>query len=416
MTEAATIVRLGLDGAAAPVGDREAWALGADDVAALYAAARGAGLGACLVSTCFRVELVLAGRRPAPELLAWGRERLRAARPDAPIGAFAESAGDDALRHLVRVAAGLESAVLGEAQILGQVRRARAEAEAAGALSPELRAAFGAAVRAGQWIRRMTDLGRGAASTATAAVRLAQASRGGVRRRNVVVFGGGQMGRLLLKILPAARPGSVALVSAHAPEHAGFRVVRPVDLGDVLPDADVVFTATDGPALDAAAARAAWADGRPRVVVDLGVPRNVDAAVGEIAGVALHDIDALGAVVDAGLRAREAAVPQAEALVEETLDALRDELDALRREALVTDVRRRAERVRRETVDYVCGKCSDRTCEGAAGPARCSDPELLTRTLTTRLFHDLTAGLRDRPADLDERALRRLFALDDADD
>ncbi|MDT7857825.1 hypothetical protein RQM47_14335 [Rubrivirga sp. S365] len=415
MTPEATIVRLGLDGDAAPVGDREAWALDADDTLALYAAARRDGLGACLVSTCFRVELLLADHRPAPELLAWGRARLAEARPAAPLGAFAESQGDDALRHLVRVAAGLESAVLGEAQILGQVRRARAEAEAAGVLSPPLRAAFGAAVRAGQWIRRMTDLGRGAASTATAAVRLAQAERGGVRRRNVVVFGGGQIGRLLLKVLPSARPASVTLVSAHAPEHAGFRVVRPAHIASVLPDADVVFTATDGTAFDVDAARAGWADGRARTVVDLGLPRNVEAEVGALPGVALYDIDALGAVVDAGLRAREAAVPQAEALVEETLDALRTELDSLRREALVADVRRRAERVRRETLDYVCGKCSDRTCESTTGPARCSDPDLLTRTLTTRLFHDLSAGLRDRPSSLDESALRRLFALD-ADD
>ena len=402
MTDAATIVRLGLDGAAAPVGDREAWALDADDVGAIYAAARDAGIGACLVSTCFRVELVLAGHRPAPELLAWGREHLQAARPDAPLGAFAESAGDDALRHLVRVAAGLESAVLGEPQILGQVRRARAEAEVAGALTPPLRAALAAAVRAGQWIRRMTDLGRGAASTASAAVRLAQASRGGVRRRNVVVFGGGQMGRLLLKVLPSARPGSVALVSAHAPEHDGFRVVRPADVLDALPDADVVFTATDGPALDAATARTAWADGRSRVVVDLGVPRNVEAEVGAVAGVALYDIDALGAVVDAGLQAREAAVPQAEALVEETLDALRDELDALRREPLVRALRRKAEAVRQDAVARLAPE----------GDAEAYDR--FARALTNRLLHDVTRALREGEVGVEPDALRRLFDLERA--
>ena len=400
MTPSATIVRLGLDGDAAPVGDREAWALDADDTAALYAAARDAGFGACLVSTCFRVELVLAGHRPAPELLAWGRERLRAARPAAPLAAFSESVGDDALRHLVRVAAGLESAVLGEAQILGQVRRARADAEAAGALTPTLRAALGAAVRAGQWIRRMTDLGRGAASTATAAVRLAQASRGGVRRRNVLVFGGGQMGRLLLKLMPAARPGSVALVSAHAPEHAGFRVVRPADLMAVLPDADVVFTATDGPALTAEAARAAWADGRPRTVIDLGVPRNVEPGVGHVAGVALHDIDALGAVVDAGLQAREAAVPQAEALVEETLASLREELDALRREPFVRALRRKAEAVRQDAVARLAPE----------GDAEAYDR--FARALTNRLLHDVTRALREGDVDLDADALHRLFDLD----
>ena len=412
MTPDATVVRLGLDGAAAPVGVREAWALGASDAAALYAAARADGLGACLVSTCFRVELFVAGEHLPADLLAWGRRQLEAARPDGTLAHFRTGAGDDALRHLVRVAAGLESAVLGEAQILGQVRRARAEAQAARALTPPLRAALSTAVRAGTWIRRTTGLGRGAASTASAAVRLAEAS--GLAGRHAVVVGGGQMGRLLLTLLPGARPASVTLVSAHAPQHAGFRVVRPDALAEALADADVVFTAASRLVLDADAARAVWADGRPRVVLDLGVPRNVAPEVGEIENVTVHDVDALGAVVDAGLQAREAAVPEAEGMVEQALDALRDDLAALRRERLVGDVRRRAEHVRQETLDYVCGRCTDRTCRAGDGAARCSDPDRLTRTLTNRLFHDLTAALRDRPEGLDEGALRRLFALDDA--
>jgi glutamyl-tRNA reductase len=224
------------------------------------------------------------------------------------------------------------------------------------------------------------------------------------------------MGRLLLTLLPSANPASVTLVSAHVPEHAGFRVVRPDALPAALPAADVVFTAASRSVLDADTAREAWADGRPRVILDLGVPRNVEPEVGEVAGVVLHDIDALGAVVDAGLQAREAAVPEAEAMVEEAIRALRDDLEAVRRERLVGDVRRRAERIRQETLDYVCGQCTERTCEPleAGGSARCSDPDRLTRTLTNRLFHDLTAALRDRPEGLDESALRRLFAIDDA--
>ena len=415
MTPAATIIRLGLDGDAVPVADREAWALGADDAEVLYAAARADGLGACLVSTCFRVELVVSGRWPAADLVAWGRERLADARPDAPAGVFAASEGEDAIRHLVRVAAGLESAVLGEAQILGQVRRARADAAAAGVLTPTLRLALDAAVRTGQRVRAETDLGRGAASTASAAVLLAAGSPAGLAGRDVVVVGGGQMGRLLLSLLPGHRPARLTLVSAHAPEHAGFRVVRPDALADVLPGADVVFTVANRLVLDAETARAGWADGRDRTVLDLGVPRNVAQSVAEVPGVRLRDVDALGAVVDAGLRSREAAAPQAEALVDEAMSVLHERLDALRREALVGDVRRRAEQVRQETMDYVCGKCTDRTCESDDGVARCSDPDLLTRTLTTRLFHDLTAGLRDRPADLDDDTLRRLFAVE-ADD
>ena len=418
MSRPPTIAGLWLDGDACALDAREAWALTPIEADRLYRAAREAGLGACVVSTCFRVELLVSGRRPAAELLAWGRAQLAAARPELSADAFREAQGSDALRHLLRVAAGLESAVLGEAQILGQVRRARTSAEAAGALAPELREAFDAAVRAGQWARRTTALGRGTASTASAAVQWAEGRLGGLAGRRVVVVGAGQVGRLLMERLPSARPASLTLVSAHAPVHAGFDVVRPDALPGLLPSTDALFSATDRPVLDGATAAAAWADGAPRAVADLGVPRTVETAVGRVASVALADVDALGAVVDASLAARQAAVPEVEAQLEIALEALAETMETLDREQLVADFRRRAETVRQETLAYVCDRCTDRTClpgeDPGPGPGPCSDPDGLTRTLTTRLLHDVTAALRDE-RDLDDAALRRLLALPDAD-
>ena len=202
------------------------------------------------------------------------------------------------------------------------------------------------------------------------------------------------MGRLLLGRL-ADTGAEVTLVSAHAPAHQGFAVVHPDALADALPGASVVFTATDRLALPLALARSAWADGRPRVVADLGVPRNVAPAVGRLPGVALADIDALGAVVDAGLAAREAAIPEVEAAIETALGGLRDALAGLRREALVADFRRRAEAIRQETL----------------ATTEADDLDQLSRTLTNRLLHDVTAALRSAPADDD--ALRALLSLDD---
>ena len=396
MTGAPTIAGLWLDGDASAVDAREAWALTAAEAAPIYAAARAEGFGAALISTCFRVELLLSGERSAADLLAWGHAQLAAARPGASMVAFQEAEGDVALRHLLRVAAGLESAVLGEAQILGQVRRARADAEAAGALAPALREALGAAIRTGQWARRVTDLGRGTASTATAAVQWAAEATGGLAGRHVAVIGAGQIGRLLLGHLADARVGRLTLVSAHAPPHIGFDVVRPDGLAHALPDVEVVFASTDRLALPEDVVREAWADGAARVVVDLGVPRNVDAAVGRVPGVRLADVDALGAVVDAGLAVRRAAVPEVEALIEGALGRLRERLGALVRERLVADFRRRAEAIRRETL------------AGASD----LDPDRLTRTLTTRLLHDVTAALRRVDGGVDDAALRRLLDLD----
>ena len=421
MTDALTLAGLWLDGDACAVDVREAWALTADEAGDLYAAARAEGVGLCLVSTCFRVEVLLSGRRPAADLLDWGRRQLAALRPDLSVAAFRAAEGVESVGHLFRVAAGLESAVLGEAQILGQVRRARADAEAAGALAPALREALDAAVRVGQWARRATSLGRGTASTASAAVQWADEAIGGLDGRRVAVVGAGQIGRLLLTRLADVGAASLTLVSAHAPAHAGFDVVRPDALPDLLARTDVVFTGADRHVLDATTARAAWSDGARRAVVDLGVPRNVDAAVGQIDGVALADVDALGAVVDAGLAAREAAVPRVEARIASELDALTAALATLEREQLVGDFRRRAETIRQETLSYVCSRCEDRTCAPSVGdagvrpgPGPCSDPDGLTRTLTTRLLHDVTAALRNRPEEADDEALRRLLALPDA--
>lgn len=417
MTSGRTIASLWLDGETCAVDVRESWALDALEADRLYRAARAEGLGACLVATCFRVELMLSGEGSAADLLAWGRRQLAAARPEAPGDGFREAEGDEALRHLFRVASGLESAVLGEAQILGQVRRARAAAEAAGVLRPDLREAFDAAIRVGKWARRVTDLGRGTASTASAAVQWAEERADGLAGRNVVVMGAGQIGRLLLGRLPDARPASLTLVSAYAPAHAGFDVVRPDALGDLLPHTDVVFTATDREALSLEQAQTAWADGAPRVVVDLGMPRNVDATVGRLPGVTLADVDALGAVVDAGLAARQAAIPEVEDAIEQALGVLREALEGLGREQLVADFRRRAETIRQETLAYVCSRCADRTCapldadgEVRPGSGPCSDPEQLSRTLTTRLLHDVTAALREGEGD--DQTLRRLLSLD----
>lgn len=421
MKDAPTIVGLWLDGDAVSVDVREGWALTRDEADALYGAARAAGLGACLVSTCFRLELFVSGRRPAGDLLAWGRRQLAALRTSEDASVFRGAVDAVAVEHLFRVAAGLESAVLGEAQILGQVRRSRAAAERAGALSPALRLAFDAAVRAGQRVRSTTALARGSASTASAAVRWASDALGGLAGRHVTVAGGGQMGRLLVEHLASVRAASLTLISAYAPAHAGFHVIRPEAIADHLPQTEVLFAATDRTVLDRSTALACWADGAPRAVVDLGMPRNVDAEVQRVPGVALADIDALGDVVDAGLAVRRSAIPAAEALLSDALAELAEALETLSREQLVAEFRRRSEAIRQETLAYACGRCNDRTCalpeadsHSLPGPGPCSDPDGLTRTLTTRLLHDVTAALRETH-DVDDDLLRRLLSLSDAD-
>lgn len=403
--------RIGFDGRRVSLRVRERWALTDAEREALHTWAHERGWGLVALATCHRMEVYVEGpTAAAADALSW----LAAHRPDLDAADLETTSDADALQHLFRVAAGLESAVLGEAQILGQVRRARADAERAGALTPLLREAFGAAVGVGRSVRAQTAIGRGVASTASAAVGLASRAVGGLGGRSVVVIGGGEIGRLLLKHVAGTAPAQLSLVSRHA-RIPGVACHPPEALSALLASADVVFTGTDRVAVRAAdlAARA----GRPLTLVDLGVPRNVDPEVAHLPGVTLHDVDALRDVVGAGLAERRAAVPEAEQMVQAALERFAGTKARVGRERLVADMRRRAERTRREAVAYVCGRCPDRTCvsdpaAAAPGPGPCSDPDRLTRTVATRLLHDLTRGLRQE-AGLDEAALRRLFALPD---
>ena len=450
-----TLVRIGLDGHGARLSDRERWALDGPRRDRLYAWTRERGWGLVALTTCFRVEVYLDG---PPEAAAAVESWLTAAGQNGALadgaladGALADGAsagampaasedvaspfgvqrGAEAFRHLCRVSVGLESAVLGEAEVLGQVRQAQAAAMRAGVLTPLLREAFRAALATGRAARTETALGRGVASTATAAVRLAAGASNGLAGRRVVVVGGGEIGRLLLKHVLAAAPARVDLVSRRAVP-GSVACHAPDALPGLLADADVVFTGTDRVVITPADLSARPA--RPLAIVDLGVPRNVASAVAGIAGVRLFDVDALRGVVDAALAERRAAVPAAERLVADAVEAFAGIEARLERERLVADLRRQAEKTRRAAVAAVCGRCADPTCLDEAapdgsrtarprtaglqtadlrpGPGPCSDPERLTKTLTTRLLHDLTRGLRTDAGSIDDATLRRLFALD----
>lgn len=395
---------LTLDGTRASAAERERWALTEEEQQIFFATARTAGVGAALLSTCHRIELFADGEAD----FLW--DFLAQIRPGQEPVAFTAFAGDAALRHLLRVASGLESAVLGEAQVLGQVRATRDAAQTGGTLTPALRLAFEHAIATGRRVRAQTALGKGTASVASAAVLLAQRAPGGLRGRRAVVVGAGEMGRLLLKHLPDAKPAALTLVSREGASQVA-EVARPEALPDLLATADVVFTATTRRVIsaDLLAARA----GRPITLIDLGLPRNVAADVDDVPGVTRYDIDAVGQIVDRGRKLREAAVPEAEALVEAGFAALRAALDVQQHEAVVGELRRKAERIRQDSIDYICGKCSDQTCRepqpGAA--ARCSNPEYFSRTLTNRLLHDLTGAIRQH-RDVDTDVLRRVLGLD----
>ncbi|MEM1126058.1 MAG: glutamyl-tRNA reductase [Bacteroidota bacterium] len=418
-----TVRSISLDGTQVPAPERERWVLTESEQEILYTWARSHGHGLVVLSTCYRFEIYTDAPQ-VTELLAV----LRGLRPGGYEQVLEERVGEAASRHLLRVASGLESAVLGEAQILGQVRRARGAAEQSRTLPPILKALFNEAVATGRRIRQETELGLGVASAASAALLLARQAPSGLHGQRVVVVGGGEMGRLLLKLLASTDVASLTLVTAHAssvPDHV--EVVAPEALPTVLRGADVVFAATRRIILNEAMAQALEdaRDDQPLTVIDLGMPRNVAPSVGGLAGFHLRDIDALSDVVDKHVQRRRAAVPAAEALVEHGLATLTHKQQQLEQEAMISDLRRRAERIRQDTVAYVTGHCDHESCLCTRGeirehaapespPAHCAraNTDYLTRTLTNRLLHDLTRTLRHSHADLDPDTLRALFKSD----
>lgn len=323
-----SLVAVGLSHHTATVALRERASLSEPAARALLGDLRSmpAVSAAAVLSTCNRTELYAIAASPAAV------EQLRgalAARGRLDAGAVAAAgfvyAGADALEHLFRVAAGLDSLVVGEPEIQHQVRRAAALAGEAGTLDRELRDVFRGALATGRRVRRETGIGRGAVSTSAVGVELARRALGDLRGRRALVLGAGTMASSMARAL--ARNGVAELVIANRTPSAARRLAtevggRAARLGDVaaeLASADLVLGCTGAPEpvlRRRAVARALGArGGRALVCVDLAMPRDVDPAVASLEGVVLFDVDDLRLTADANRSGRALEARRAEALV-----------------------------------------------------------------------------------------------------
>src|SRR5499427_2243539 len=237
----------------------------------------------------------------------------------------------DAARHLFRVAAGLDSLVVGEPQILGQVKEAHSAARQAETAGPLLNRLFHACFAVGKRVRTETNLGSGAVSVSFAAVNLAKKIFGTLDGRSVVVLGAGEMGKLTAQHMKSQGVRQVTIVSrtiAHAARTAeaigGATAARWEDMDAVLSAGDIVITATgaQSPILTKARVESVMRPrrGRPLFIIDIALPRDVEPAAGEIEQVFLYNIDDLQASVRENLARRVSEVARAEAIVDEELE------------------------------------------------------------------------------------------------
>lgn len=306
--------------------------------------------------------------------------------------------GRDVVHHLCRVAGGLDSVVLGEPQILGQVSNALEAADIHHCAGPMLHRVFRRAIRAGRRIRNETQIGVNPASSSSVAVSLAQSVLGSLRDRRVLVIGLGEMGMIAVKTLRSRQVHEIAIANrtrARAEEVAvrwGCRTFAMDEISAAIEWADVVISSTRCPhvIVDAATVREAVAKrgDRTLVMLDVAVPRDIDPEVADIAGVHLFDADDLGGRLDEGLAARQREVPKAEKIIEEELVFISKDLRELEVEPLIEKMRRRAETIRTREYENALELIGD------LDPSTREHIHVLSRSIVDHLLREPTIRLK----------------------
>jgi glutamyl-tRNA reductase len=402
---------VGLSYHTTPVAIREQLAFGREDARQLLTAldreqAWAAGIGeVALVSTCNRTELYVASRGPTDRfsgtphfavdlLLGSHGLTLDPVRPYL----FART-GSAAVAHLCRVASGLDSMVVGESEVLGQVVTAHGLAADAGTTGLILDAAFRAAIRAGRRARAETGISRAATSVASEALRLVETLVDPASRPTVVLVGAGQMARLLAEILTRRgfdAPVIVGRTASRAADLAravGGRSAPWEELTSTIRTADVVLSSTSAPHAVltqemVAEAMQGRTPGRPLYCLDLAVPRDIDPGLGSIEGVTLHDLDHLQARIEHNRRQRESERPGVEAIIEQEVAHFLAWLHGAELRPLLSAMHARGEEIRRQEIARIMRKLPD------ADPAVREVMDRLSRSIIAKLLHGPSARLR----------------------
>jgi len=364
---------------------------------------------AMLLSTCNRLEIfaVTEGRGSGEDLL----EQLGAQAAPHARCRFDE----EALRHLFRVAASLDSMVVGEAQILGQVKEAASRAQEGGTLGPTLGRAVERALSAAKRVRTETEIARGAVSISSVAVRLAKKLLGDLQGRCVLLIGAGEMGQLAARELRAA--GAQELLVANRSFAAAEELARDVsgvpvsldELPQLLERADVALCSTAAPGFVVtreAMARAVRARRyRPIFLVDLTLPRNVEPSANQLENVYVYDLDDLESVAARNGEARGAHAGKAEQIVEEELRALLNQVQERASLPVLAQLRSHAEAVARAEVEKTLASLP------GLGEAEQKRVRAMASAIVNKLLHAPTAKLRSEGAGPLAEAAASLFGL-----
>jgi glutamyl-tRNA reductase len=330
---------------------------------------------------------------------------------------------DAAVAHLFAVAAGLDSMIIGEGEILGQVREAWNAADHEGTTGPLLSRTFRHAVEVGKRARTETAIGRHAVSVSSAAVALATTRLGSLDDRRVLVLGAGSMGEGMALALAGAGVREIIVANRTAVRaeelaaRVGGRAIALEEIPDALIACDVLLASTGAQDLlversDIEAVMSARS-GRALLVVDIGVPRNIDPGAGQVFGVTLLDIDDLRAFGEQSLAQRRQEIGHVRDIIAAELDRHRLERSAREVAPLITSLRARAEELRTAELDRFRNKLD------ALDPAAREAVEALTQGIVNKLLHEPTVRMKDASGsargELYADALFELFGLPEPD-
>jgi|HubBroStandDraft_2_1064218.scaffolds.fasta_scaffold06756_3 glutamyl-tRNA reductase len=396
------LLALGISHKTAPVALRERLAFTEREASefATQATATAEVREAIVISTCNRTEVYLVvGDTVQAESDVLGLLARRAhIRPTELAEAIYSPRNCDAARQLYRVTAGLESMIVGEAEIQGQVRRAHEAARAAGCTGPLSNRLFAAALTTGKRVRTETEIGASRVSVPSVAVDLALSVLGGLEERHVVILGAGETSELTARALAEQGAGTIFVANRHADralslaQRFGGSVVGLDGLPDQLLRADIVLSSTSSPhpivGREELELVMAQRKGRPLLLIDIAVPRDIDAGCGDLEGVSLYDIDDLQAVVARNLSVRAGEAPRAQEIVEEEIQRFARWLGQLDTLPTVSALREHGNTLVEQVLRENEGRWE------SASPRDLARVEAVAKAVMSRLLHEPTIRLR----------------------
>jgi len=376
---------------------------------------------AVVLSTCNRTEVYVVAEKfhPAYGDLRTFFSELAFAAPEELADHLYVHDADAAAGHLFRVASGIDSAVVGEAEILGQVRHSWDVAQSEGAAGSQLNLLFRHALEVGKRARTETGIGRHVASVSTAAVAMAAQRLGSLEGRSILVMGAGEMGEGMVRALATNGVSDIRIANrtwenaAELAERLGGTPIRLAELDAALTEVDLLLTGTGANSMiiehsDIERVMRARRD-REILVVDVAVPRDVDPAAADIPGVTILDMDDLRAFAEAGMAERRREVASVESMCAEELERYLSVISAREVAPLVSRLHEQSEDIRLAELDRLrarLGDLDERQLEAL---------DALTKGIVAKLLHQPTVRLKDaagspRGERLAE-ALRDLFEL-----